>query len=96
MAEKTGQEKEISQAVALQYDQELMTAPTIIAKGRGSIAERILALAEEHGIPVKQDPVLSEALNQLDLGDQIPAELYRVVAEILVFIMQTDAKYPSR
>lgn len=84
------------QAVALQYDPADMIAPTVLAKGRGSVAEKIIALAAEQGIPLQQDPVLVQALNQLDLGDEIPAELYRVVAEILVFIMQTDAKTLSR
>jgi flagellar biosynthesis protein len=93
MAHKDGK---TPRAVALNYDHDTMGAPVVLAKGKGTVAEKIIALAAEHGIPVKEDPVLVKALEQLELGDQIPPELYRVVAEILVFIMQTDAKYPSR
>jgi len=96
VAEKPEQDARTLRAVALQYDQGAMSAPRVMAKGKGSVAEKIIALAAEHGIPVQQDPVLAQALSQLDLGDEIPSELYRVVAEILVFIMQTDTKYHSR
>jgi len=85
-------ETEQLKAVALGFDQEKMNAPQVVAAGRGYVAERILDIAREYHIPVKQDPVLAEALGQLDLGQEIPSELYRVVAEILVFIMETDRK----
>lgn len=83
-------------AIALHYDQGIMSAPKVLAKGKGTVAEKIISLAGEHGIPVRQDPVLVQALEQLDLGDEIPPELYQVVAEILVFIIQTDAKSKGR
>lgn len=79
-------------AVALGYDEKKMNAPQVIASGRGYVAERILQIAGDYGIHVEEDPVLAQALGQLDLGQEIPPELYRVVAEILIFIMETDRK----
>jgi flagellar biosynthesis protein len=58
----------------------------IKAKGRGSVAEKIIQLAADHNIPIKQDPDLVEMLVQLDIEQEIPPELYRVVAEILAFV----------
>lgn len=85
-------EKEQQVAVALGYDGATMNAPQVVASGRGYVAEKILEIAGEYGIPVERDPVLAEALSQLDLGAEIPPELYQVVAEILAFIMETDRK----
>jgi flagellar biosynthesis protein len=76
-------------AAALQYEKETDAAPRVVAKGSGIIADRILQLAKEHNIPVKEDPQLVEVLAQLDLNQEIPPELYRAVAEILAFIYRT-------
>lgn len=83
--------KETKKAVALHYA-ENQNAPEVVATGRGIIAEKILEMADAHGIPVKEDPVLVDALSQLDLGQEIPPELYTVVAEVLIFIMKMDKK----
>jgi flagellar biosynthesis protein len=77
-------------AVALRYLQELDEAPRLIAKGRGAIAERILKLARQHGIPIHPDTDLAEVLIHLDLGELIPPELYRAVAEILAHIYRMN------
>ncbi|AWB44277.1 FhlB domain-containing protein [Paenibacillus sp. CAA11] len=77
-------------AVALKYEPSQHEAPVIAAKGRGHLAEQILAKAEEHGIPVQEDPALVEVLSKLDLDQQIPPELYTLVAEILSFIYRSD------
>lgn len=77
-------------AVALEYDCQKSNAPRVLATGKGHLAERILETAREFNIPVENDPVLAEALGQLELGQEIPPELYKVVAEILVFIIETD------
>jgi len=69
--------------VALQYDGS--SAPRVTAKGRGEIAERILALAQENDIPLHEDPDLVTLLSQLDLGMEIPTNLYVAVAEVLAF-----------
>ncbi|GEN34123.1 EscU/YscU/HrcU family type III secretion system export apparatus switch protein [Aneurinibacillus danicus] len=77
-------------AVALRYEPGEGEAPRVIAKGRGHVAEKILEQAEAHGVPVQQDPSLVEVLASLELNEQIPVELYQVVAEILAFVYQTD------
>lgn len=77
-------------AVALKYDPTQSEAPIVTAKGKGHIADRILEKAKENGIPVQEDPALVEVLSKLDLDQQIPAELYTLVAEILTFIYRSD------
>ena len=73
-------------AVALQYDAATDNAPRVIAKGRGQVAEKIMALAREHGIPMREDPELVQMLTQIDLDQTIPPSLYKVVAELLAFV----------
>ena len=73
-------------AAALQYDAKKDRAPKITAKGRGLIAEKIIALAKQHDIPIKEDPHLVQILYRLDLDEEIPTELYRAVAEVLAFV----------
>ncbi len=79
-------------AVALQYDRENQGAPRVLAKGQGGVAERILAVAAEKGIPLYQDPELLEVLGQLDVGAEIQPELYQAVAEVLIFIYKMNRK----
>lgn len=79
-------------AVALYYDQE--NAPRVTAKGEGELAEQILALAEEHGVPLEKDPELAAMLAQIPLGDEIPESLYRVVAEVIAFAYIVAGKFP--
>jgi flagellar biosynthesis protein len=87
----------VQKAVALRYDAAKREAPEVVASGRGRIAEKIIELAEAHGIYIKQDPDLVEVLSRLDIGDAIPPELYVVVAEILAFVYRVNAKKrPSR
>lgn len=78
-------------AAALRYQREEDQAPQLVAKGRGLVAERILEIAREHGIPVHQDAALVDALSRLDVEQQIPIELYAVVAELLAFIYRAQA-----
>ncbi len=73
-------------AAAIQYDAKKDRAPKITAKGRGLIAEKIIALAKQHDIPIKEDPHLVQILYRLDLDEEIPTELYRAVAEVLAFV----------
>lgn len=80
-------------AVAIRYDYEQDAAPVMVAKGRGFIAERIEEVARDWGIPLKEDAKLADYLMALDLYQEIPAELYSVVAEILAFIYSMDRKY---
>lgn len=76
-------------AAALRYDKDTDSAPKVVAKGSGIVADKILELAKEHQIPIKEDSQLVEVLAQLDLYQEIPPELYRAVAEILAFIYKT-------
>ncbi len=81
--------KDKKQVVALSYDFG-DSAPKVIAKGAGLIAENILKAAKENEIPVYEDPKLAKMLTQLDIGDNIPPELYDIVAQVLVFITDVD------
>jgi len=83
-------------AVALKYERGKDAAPKVTAKGRGAVADKILALAREHGIPIEKDSTLMEALYRLDLNEQIPEELYQIVAEILAFIYRMNALKKGR
>jgi flagellar biosynthesis protein len=80
-------------AVALQYDAATEHAPKVIAKGRGLVAEKIIALAREQGIPMREDPDLVQMLTQIDLDQEIPPSLYRVVAELLAFVYRLNQDY---
>ena len=88
--------REIKHATALQYSPETDVAPKIIATGKGEIAERIIEKAKENDIPIYQDSNLAKTLSALGIGDQIPAEIYGVVAEILIFIGSVDKSYGER
>jgi flagellar biosynthesis protein len=77
-------------AAALTYDPVRPEPPQIVAFGRGKIAEEIVRIANENGIPLHEDPGLVEALALLDVSDYIPRELYAVVAEILSYVFRVD------
>jgi len=77
-------------ATALSYDPVGSEPPTIVAAGTGLVAERIIELAREHGIPLHADAGLVEALARLEIGSVIPRELYTVVAEVLAFVYAVD------
>jgi flagellar biosynthesis protein len=73
-------------AVALHYDK--TGAPRVVAKGRGHIGARIIELAKAHDIPIEENELLAGALSNVELGDEIPAELYKAVAEVLIFVLR--------
>src|SRR5947208_184103 len=78
-------------AVALQYERGKGGAPSVAATGKGRIADRIIAIAKENGIPIREDADLVQLLAKLDLGDMIPTELYPVIAEVFAFIYKVNA-----
>jgi len=78
--------KKRSGAVALRYQSNSDAAPRVTAKGQGEIAEKILALGREHGIPVVQNADLLMVLSKVELMDEIPEALYGIVAEILAYV----------
>ena len=77
-------------AVALHYDR--AGAPRVVAKGRGSIGARIVEIARAHDIPIEENEVLAGALSNVELGDEIPAELYKAVAEVLIFVLRLSRR----
>ena len=77
-------------AIALHYDR--VGAPRVVAKGRGSVGAKIIEVANAHGIPIEQNEVLAGALSHIELGDEIPAELYKAVAEVLIFVLQLSGQ----
>ena len=80
-------------AVALRYaPTEGDQCPRIIATGQGYMAEEILRVARENDIPLRQDPALAGALETLDVGAQIPSELFRAVAEVLAFVYKVNGQ----
>lgn len=76
-------------AAALSYDP-AEGAPLVTAKGCGLVAKNILDQAQKHDIPVYEDAKLAKMLTQIDIGDNIPPELYEIVAQVLVFITDID------
>lgn len=79
-------------AVALRYSPERSASPLVVAKGKGHVAESIIEKAKEHGVPLQEDPSLVEVLSKLDVKQEIPQELYQLVAEILSFVYRTDTR----
>lgn len=86
----------VVEAAALSYDVPGGDhAPKLVARGRGATADKILELAREHNVPIKQDPTLVSILGALDVGAEIPPDLYGVIAEVLTWAYNTD-KLASR
>jgi flagellar biosynthesis protein len=80
-------------ATALQYDSEKDDAPRVVASGQRIIAEKIITEAKKHNISIYEDPALAAALSTVNLGEEIPTELYQVVAEVLAYIYRVTDKY---
>jgi flagellar biosynthesis protein len=72
-------------AAALRYDQDGGGAPKVVAVGAGLIADKIVEIAREQGVAIREDPALAEALARLELEQEIPPELFAAVAEVLVW-----------
>lgn len=87
-------ESKPKQATALSYNGS--SAPKITAKGEDLIAEEIIALAKEAGVYIHQDTNLSNFLQKLEIGEEIPKELYLLIAELIAFAYMLDGKFPER
>lgn len=94
--ERRVQREQAKKAVALSYTPGTNAAPVVVAKGRGAVAERILETARQHDVPVQEDSSLVEVLAQLDIEQEIPPELYKLVAEIMSFVYRTDRQLSAR
>jgi flagellar biosynthesis protein len=93
MAEADTPRKE---AVAIRYDSKEDTAPKVVAKGAGQIAEHIVAAAEKHAVPVYQNRTLTAMLMAVELDREIPPALYKAVAEVLAYVYRLDQKRRKR
>ena len=80
------QKTESKLAVALQYDRK--GAPRVTAKGKGAIGRKIIEVAKANDIPIEENEVLAGALSNVELGEEIPVDLYKAVAEVLVFVLK--------
>lgn len=83
-------------AVALQYNEEKDQAPCIVAAGKGLVAERIISIADEYGVPIHQEPGLAEELARFEIGTEIPPRLYEVIAEVLYFIHRLNDQWKEK
>ncbi len=88
-----GGSKPVPLAVALQYDGD--SAPHVTAKGRDALAEQILQIARQHGIPVQENQPLASLLANIELGDEIPESLYLAVAQVISFAYYLSGKVPE-
>jgi flagellar biosynthesis protein len=94
-AKPAGKETPRRRATALAYDPLGGDAPRVVAKGEGELAERIIAKAREHGLPVHEDPALVGFLMRVDLDESIPPALYLAVANVLALIWRVEAQAGS-
>ena len=84
------------EAVALRYDKNKEDAPRIVAKGKGFVAEQLLAIARRHAVPVYQNQTVTQLLMAVELDREIPPELYQAVANVLAYVYRLDGKAASR
>jgi len=80
-------------AISLKYKAGKDPAPKVTAKGQGLVAERIIALAKKHQIPIKEDPDLVQILSQVTVNKEIPPAIYQMVAELLAFMYKLNKEY---
>lgn len=85
------------EALGLRYDAETDRAPELVARGRGEVAERILAIAAECGVPVREDPDLVQLLRLTEVGEDIPVEVFGAVARLLSYLYRlNESMAPGR
>lgn len=89
-------ENKRKKSVALKYESQRDIAPKVIASGYGEIAKRIIEIAKENNIPIYQDESLTDFLVKLKIGDYIPEELYKIVAQIFVWVWDISGKIPKK
>jgi len=90
------EEKRIKQAAALSYDPTDNDVPVLAAFGEGHIAQKIVDIAKESGVPVLPEPGLTNMLSKLAVGDEIAPEMYDAVAKVLAFVSEVDRSYGDK
>ena len=93
MTEEPNKENPVSKAAALKYDG--VNTPKLVAKGTGKLAQEIVSVAKQNDVHVHYDPLLLEVLSHLELGDEIPEELYLAVAKVIAFAYFLQGKHPT-
>lgn len=83
----------LHKAVSLQYKKGKNAAPKVTAKGQGWMADRIIKMAQENNIPIREDKDLLHLLSEIDVGQEVPESLYKVVAELLAWVYQINQDY---
>ena len=89
-------EKHVKRAAAISYDPDRDDVPILSAFGEGYLAQKIVAVAKESGVPVLPDPGLASMLSRMSVGDEISPDLYEAVAKVLVFVGEIDRKYGEK
>ena len=89
-------EKRIKRAAAISYDPSENDVPILAAFVEGYLAQKIVSVAKESGVPVLPDPSLSSMLSRISVGDEISPELYEAVAKVLVFVSEVDRSYGEK
>ena len=92
----TEKDTSVKKAIALLYDQKKAAAPKVVASGSNLVAEKIIATAAEAGVHIKEDRDLVELLSKIPVGEEIPAELYQTIAEVLAFVYSVNSKYKMK
>jgi flagellar biosynthesis protein len=85
----------LHKAVSLQYKKGKNVAPKVTAKGQGWMADRIIKMAHKNNIPIREDKDLLHLLSEIDVGQEVPESLYKVVAELLAWVYQINQDYPG-
>jgi flagellar biosynthesis protein len=83
-------------AVALRYDKESEKVPSVIAKGKGVIAEKIIQKASEFGVPLFKNELLADSLLDVELDREIPPQLYRAVVEVFIWLAKNEDKAKNK
>ena len=88
--------KKIDKAVVIKYDSTSDQAPTVVAKGERLVAEKIKEMAKEHDIPIYQDKALVDEIIKIKIDEEIPIELYEIMAQVLAFVYSIDDDYRNK
>ena len=89
-------DKTVRRAAAISYDPTLHDVPILSAFGEGYLAQKIVEVAKESGVPILPDPSLSSMLSKISVGDEISPEMYEAVAKVLVFVSEVDRSYGEK